>query len=117
MKRTIIGKVVRKADLFMPDRKQITVEIKSTTIDSHTMTLGGTMTFEICTFGIEKCPFKDALYNLQKEDNITVEFEKVDGKLNVVDLKHAPNLGVCPEEWFDNYEKELEYWKKKGALK
>lgn len=118
MKRIVYGKVERLADLILPNRKQITIDVRSTTIDGHTMTVGGRMTFEVGTFGISRCPFKDVLYNIALTDMVTVEFEKTeDGKLRTISMKNEPDLGMPVDEWFDNHEKDLEYWRNKGALK
>jgi hypothetical protein len=115
MKRTIVGKLVRKAELLYPNRMQITVSVRRTIIDGHEFTISDLRTFEVGTYGIARCPFKEVLYNMSVGDELTVEFEKVDGKLTVVNMSNTPNLGGTMEDWFDTLEKDAEYWRSKGA--
>ena len=115
MKRIIVGTVRRKAELILPNRLQITVKIEKTIVDGHEITISDKRTFEVDTYGIEKCPFKEALYNLSVTDKIEVEFDKIDGKLKVVNIINTPDLGGTIDDWFDTVEKDIEYWRKKGA--
>ena len=116
-KAIIEGTVKRIAQLLYPDRKQVTVHTDSTTIDNHEFPLGEEVTFEVGMFGISRCPFKSVLYNLAVGDGVTVEFDEVSGKWEVVNMTHTPKIGRTVESWFKDLRENVEYWRKKEAQK
>ena len=85
------GKVTRESRLHGPERKEFTVDIRSSVMIGVDFQMGGITTFEVPLHGAEM-HLLETLDNLRKTDQVEVTCEKVNNEWVVTGLIHKPTI-------------------------
>lgn len=99
------GKVTRESRLHGPERKEFTVDIRSSVMIGVDFQMGGITTFEVPLHGAEM-HLLETLDNLRETDQVEVTCEKVNNEWVVTGLIHKPNRGRMFGEYLHDLEVE-----------